>query len=183
MNVCPHDAAQVGSKMSSLRLVQSGRAYAPPPLPPGIDPDACGTFEEWRETIVLAAQAVAGSPKASGTVVDGIVRGFRGSSPSLGRELCLAAAVEPLAAPADLSPQDWARLHEQWEIWLQRVESADFACSSSPCGAYSMLGAYPAAHASALLFLSTYYSRYQQGDDFERVRSSRMLPCRAHACE
>jgi len=155
-----------------MRAVQVSRPYAPPPPPPGIDPDGCATFEEWRDAVVAGARhAASQGTKARGTVAEGIVRGFRALSPALAAQLCEAARLgDGGALPAELDEPSWRRLHEQWSAWLQCLRSGELACTSSPSGGYSLVGGAGEAQASVLEYMEHYYSTFQQGSEFDRVR-------------
>lgn len=156
-----------------MRAVQVSRPYAPPPPPPGIDPDACTTFEEWQATILAGARhAASQSARARGTVAEGIVRGFRALSPALATQLCEAAGLAAGAMPEELDAPSWRQLHEQWAAWLQRLRSGDFACTSTPSGGYSLVGSAGVEQASVLEYMAEYYANIQQGGDFDRVRPS-----------
>jgi hypothetical protein len=163
-------STQVGGKMSSLRHVQTGKPYQLPPPAPGIDPDACQGQREWQRTVTLAAQQQAAGGHGRGTLLDGCVRAFRGVSPSLVRELCSLAGVDP-ETPVDALPgEHWATLHDQWQLWLGRMASQDFAASSCPrSGAFSVLGSYAQHEDGVLNMLGRHYSRMQAHGQFEQV--------------
>lgn len=155
--------------MSSLRHVQVGGRWEPPPPATGLDPDACASAHEWRE--VLQQLAAAAPPDRAPTLQQLMVRGFRGVSPQLARDIALAAGVPPDALPADLAAEQWAALHEQWQVWLQRLASGSFAPSCCPTtGAYSLLGAQPQAVPALLPFLSAYYTAEQRAEQFGGVK-------------
>lgn len=160
---------QVGSKMSSLRSVQTGKQYFAPPSPPGIPPDACSTLFEWQAAVMQGRQEDKG---ISGTSLVGCwVRSFLGVSPALARDLCSAANVDPGADPASLDTKQWEQLHDSWQQWLRRVEEGNFTCTSSLTGEYSVLGSYEKQRGdSPLLFIREYYTSFDVADEFERVR-------------
>ena len=154
---------QVGQRMSSVRHVQVGAAWEPPPQAGGLDPESCTDLEAWRATLCqLAAAAPPGKPM---TVQAAAVRAFRGVSPQLARDLAALAGVPPHAAPAELSPEQWGRLHEQWCGWQGRLASGSFsptACAAS--GTYSLVGAHQRAVPAPLAFLHAYYTAPQQAE-------------------
>ncbi|PSC69693.1 Fibronectin-binding A domain [Micractinium conductrix] len=156
-------AHQVGQRMSSVRHVQVGAAWEPPPQAGGLDPESCTDLEAWRATLCqLAAAAPPGKPM---TVQAAAVRAFRGVSPQLARDLAALAGVPPHAAPAELSPEQWGRLHEQWCGWQGRLASGSFsptACAAS--GTYSLVGAHQRAVPAPLAFLHAYYTAPQQAE-------------------
>lgn len=168
--------------MSRLRPVQIGRTYSPPPAPPGINPDECSTEAEWQHVVTAAAQQLGASSSAhTATVASGMVRGFRGVSPSLARDLCHAAGLAIDCAPAGLMAEEWSQLYQQWATWLDRLQSGSFACTSLQSGAYSMLAIYPNKQDSILEYMRTYYAGFQGEQDFKLVRTCRSLRARVDA--
>ena len=162
-------ALQVGQRMSSVRHVQVGGRWEPPPPASGLDPDSCASLEEWREVLCRLAEAAPADRRP--TLVQVAVRGFRGVSPQLARDIAQAAGVPADSLPADLAPDQWQRLHQQWQAWLQRLASGSFAASSCPrSGAYSLLGTQPRPVPSLLPFLHDYYSAPQQAETFTALK-------------
>ncbi|PRW59758.1 ferrous iron transporter A [Chlorella sorokiniana] len=162
-------AHQVGQRMSSVRHVQVGGRWDPPPPASGLDPDACASAEEWQEVLCrLAAEEPADRRP---TLQQVAVRGFRGVSPQLARDLAQLAGVDPHAQPAELSPQQWAALWQAWQGWLAALSSGSFAASACPSsGAYSLLGVQPQPVPSLLPFLAAYYSAEQRADAFVALK-------------
>ena len=168
----PHPASclQVGQRMSSMRLVQVGGKWEPPPPATGLDPDSCASLDEWRDVLCRLADA-APPDRSPSTLQQVAVRGFRGVSPQLLRDLAQAAGVVPDAAPAELAPEQWQALYEQWQAWLQRLTSSDFAATSCrQSGTYSMLGGSgqqaQQAVEQVLPFLHSYYMAPQEAEQF-----------------
>ncbi|EFN54443.1 hypothetical protein CHLNCDRAFT_31860 [Chlorella variabilis] len=162
-------AHQVGQRMSSVRHVQVGGRWEPPPPASGLDPDSCASLEEWWEVLCRLAEAAPADRRP--TLVQVAVRGFRGVSPQLARDIAQAAGVPADSLPADLAPDQWQRLHQQWQAWLQRLASGSFAASSCPrSGAYSLLGTQPRPVPSLLPFLHDYYSAPQQAETFTALK-------------
>lgn len=171
--LCAH---QVGGKMSSLRLVQQGRAYQLPPVVAGVPPDSCEGLEQWQHTVqgaarLLEAGHAAEAADAAGsksgrqrpaTVSEAVVRSFLAASPSLLEELCAAAGISPAAAVGELEAQQWSSLYGQWQGWLARLAAKDFAPSaddatggprglSRQCGGLVSVGRVPQVMLKALL--------------------------------
>jgi hypothetical protein len=64
-------AHQVGGRMSSLRQVQAGRPYAPPPMAAGLPPDAREPPRAWRDNVTRAAELAAAGGGGGGGGVGG----------------------------------------------------------------------------------------------------------------
>ncbi|KAI3435649.1 hypothetical protein D9Q98_001707 [Chlorella vulgaris] len=158
-------AHQVGQRMSSVRHVQVGGRWELPPPAGGVDPGSCSSLEQWRE--VLCRLAEAAPPERPATIAQVAVRGFRGVSPQLARDLALAAGVGHDSRPADLDSMQWQRLYAAWQSWLDRLASGRFAASSCPqTGGFSLLGTQPQQVPCLLPFLHQYYSAPQEGEAF-----------------
>ena len=176
-------ARQVGGKMSSLRQVQQGRAYALPPVTAGVAPSLEEPLEAWRDVVTRAAELAAGGGGGDGgdgssggngggnsggrkpTVLGGCVRAYSGVSPALVSELCAAASVDAAAAPRALPDDGWRRLHAEWRRWLARVADGAFAPSLDEArGAFSMFGGCATPYESAHEMLEAYYSRLQAAE-------------------
>lgn len=149
--------------MSSVRHVQVGGRWEPPPPASGLDPDSCPSLDEWRSVLCQLAEAAPADRRP--TFVQAAVRGFRGVSPQLARDLAAAAGVPADAPPAALSPEQWARLHERWQGWLAALHSGSFTPSCCPTsGAYSLLGTQAQGVPAVLPFLHAYYTAPQSAD-------------------
>lgn len=156
--------------MSSVRHVQVGSRWESPPPANGLDPDACASLGEWRDVLLRLAEA-APADRAP-TLQQVAVRGFRGVSPQLVRDLAAAAGVPDGAVPATLAPEQWQQLWEAWQGWLARLASGTYAASTCPdSGAYSLLGTQPQPVPALLPFLHTYYSVEQQEEQFAAVKA------------
>ncbi len=155
--------------MSSVRHVQVGGRWDPPPPASGLDPDACASAQEWQDVLCrLAAEA---PYDRRPTLQQVAVRGFRGVSPQLARDLAQLAGVPPDAQPAELSPQQWAALWQAWQGWLAALASGSYAATACPAsGAYSLLGAQPQPVPALLPFLAAYYSAEQRADAFAALK-------------
>lgn len=151
--------------MSSVRHVQVGARWEPPPPANGLDPDACTSLDDWRQLLLRLAEAAPAERQP--TLQQALVRGFRGVSPQLARDLAAAAGVPPAAAPAALAPQQWDALWGGWQAWLERLASGAFAASSCQAsGAYSLVGAQPEPVPVLLPFLHAYYTAEQRVQEF-----------------
>ncbi|KAI8474844.1 MAG: fibronectin-binding protein A N-terminus-domain-containing protein [Monoraphidium minutum] len=148
-------AHQVGGRMSSLRQVQQGRAYALPPIAAGVPPALGEPPAEWRRN-----RAAAAPPRPS--VLGGCVRAYQGVSPSLAEELCATAGVPPGAHPGDLRDPQWDALHGAWRGWLERVEGGRYAATlDEATGRFSVIGSYSKPYDSVHGMLEDYYSSLQ----------------------
>ncbi|KAK9823179.1 hypothetical protein WJX72_000857 [[Myrmecia] bisecta] len=139
--LCGH---QVGSKMSSLRLLQVGRTYELPPQAPGLRFSNSESLESWRSNVERAAGLVGSTSGREATVAQGGVRAYQGVSPSLSQELCEAAVVDPKALPGQLSDAQWQELFHKWRGWYHVLQSGAFQPRRCPdTQRFSVLGHLP----------------------------------------
>lgn len=177
---------QVGSKMSSMRLVQIGKSYTLPPPPRGIPPESCSSsLEDWRNAIQFKEQSDNGRHRS---VSECGIQTFLGVSPSIMRDLCSTAHIKGSIPPSKLDQQQWERLFAQWKKWLDSVEGGTVTCVSLPTmsttvdegnrGGYSVIAGVREERSSnsmeegstSLDFIHKYYRSFEESDDFEKVR-------------
>ncbi|MEO0947085.1 MAG: NFACT family protein [Cyanobacteria bacterium J06641_5] len=142
-------AYQVGSQRSSLRQVQTGQPYAPPPALTDTIPNADESFERWQERLAL----VPGQLKRQ------LLTNYRGVSPLLAEELAIAAELEPQTPTDRLELPQWEALFTAWQNWLQILTEAKFQPARRAGGGFSVLGWEASATPveSILKLLDRYY--------------------------
>jgi predicted ribosome quality control (RQC) complex YloA/Tae2 family protein len=95
-------AYQVGGRMSSLRQVQQGRAYALPPVTSGVAPGAGEGLAAWRDNVARAAELAAAGPAPSLRAADAADGDGVSTSSSGGRGTRRQAAAAAAAGPTVL---------------------------------------------------------------------------------
>ena len=103
---------QVSERQSRLRPLGNGDLYQPPPLLPGEPPRLLETRSSWQSRLSLLPLPLEAALRDC----------YQGISPSLMRQLLAGA---PLAStPVDqLHSDQWERLWQHWQAWLQAVEA------------------------------------------------------------
>lgn len=153
-------ANQVNQKQSRVRTIQTGQAYGPPPALQEAQPDGAEAFERWQERVALVPGAIAKN----------LIQVYRGLSSALTRSLLEAAAIDPATSSDQLSPEDWQRLFDQWQGWLRRLQTEDFAPGWTATG-YSVLGlGLVKAAPSVQELLEAYYGAEGDRQQFTQVR-------------
>ena len=71
--------------MTSVRAVRAGDPYAPPPLPPGVPPDASLDPGTWQEAVRMVGVKLTEQRGREALVTECLVRGWQGVSPSLAK--------------------------------------------------------------------------------------------------
>lgn len=155
---------QVGVKMSSVRATRLGQVWLPPPPQSGMEPDCIPDLESFR--LLLSSGDLGMAKKGIG---NRMVQRFKGISPSLATEMCIASGIEYEKDVEIIEPQHWQNVYEKWSQWLSCLQERRFLCSWSTCGGYSMLGTYPVKEASALTFVRSYYKKFEEKQEFEKV--------------
>ncbi|NEO85025.1 MAG: fibronectin-binding domain-containing protein [Spirulina sp. SIO3F2] len=121
-------AHQVRSHQSTVRTIETGQPYSPPPSPPGYLPRVDEAFESWRDRLALIP----------GQLDKQLYQTYRGVSPVVARTLSQLAQLQPRQTTDTLTPEDWQQLWQQWQGWLNRLETATFTAGFTPSG-YSVL--------------------------------------------
>lgn len=114
-NIIVTAAHQVSGQQSSLRTIQTGQAYEPPPPLTGTIPSLQEPLERWQERVSLVPGALRRQ----------LIKSYRGLSPALVRCLSKAAGLDPDQSTESLTSQDWQRLFSRWQEWLQILGVAD----------------------------------------------------------
>lgn len=108
-------AHQVSSQQSSVRPVQTGQPYEPPPALMGTSPILSEPQERWQERVSLIP----------GALHRQLLKSYRGLSPALVRAMVQAAGLDPNQSTESLEASDWQRLFQRWQEWLQTIKSGD----------------------------------------------------------
>ncbi|WP_017326483.1 NFACT family protein [Synechococcus sp. PCC 7336] len=150
----------VSDRQSSVRPLQAGLAYQPPPPLTGAIPNPDEPLEDWQDRLVWPA----------GPLRKTLLQAYRGLS---------RAIVEPMAAKADLSPQvsteaiapeQWQLLFDCWQEWLAILKDGGFQPGWSERG-YTVTGwnsVEPVEDIHKLL--DDYYRRELENQQFDRDR-------------
>lgn len=109
-------AHQVKQQQSSVRPILTGQPYETPPTLTAATPSLSESQERWQERVSL----VPGSIKRQ------LLKTHRGVSPSLIQSMVLESDIDPESSTDTLKVDDWKRLFQHWQEWLQKVESEKF---------------------------------------------------------
>ncbi|PSO62252.1 MAG: hypothetical protein BRC38_16325 [Cyanobacteria bacterium QH_6_48_35] len=109
-------AHQVSPAQSSIRPVQTGQPYEPPPPLTGTTPSLSESQPHWQERVSLVP----------GAIKRQLLKSYRGLSPALVDSLVKVAGIDPNQSTESLTASDWQRLFQRWQEWLQALETAQF---------------------------------------------------------
>jgi predicted ribosome quality control (RQC) complex YloA/Tae2 family protein len=109
-------AHQVSTQQSSVRPIQTGQPYEPPPALMGTFPSLNESQERWQERVSLIP----------GALQRQVIKSYRGLSPALVRSMVQAADLDPDQSTDSLKTSDWQRLFQRWQQWLQTLGSGEW---------------------------------------------------------
>ncbi|MBD2386756.1 Rqc2 family fibronectin-binding protein [Cylindrospermum sp. FACHB-282] len=122
-------AHQVSQQQSSVRPIQTGQPYEIPPKLTGPIPSLSESPERWQERVSLVP----------GAIKKQLLKSYRGLSAALLDSMLLAANLAPETTTDTLTPEDWQRLFERWQEWLQALEIGKFQPAWTKDG-YTVMG-------------------------------------------
>lgn len=118
---CAH---QVSAQQSSVRPIQTGQPYELPPSLTDAVPSLSEPIERWQQRISLVP----------GQLRRNLLKNYRGLSSALVMSAIAAAGLDPDRSTLNLSPEDWQKLYNCWQQWLQALEKSNFQPSFTPQG-------------------------------------------------
>ncbi|MEC4803469.1 MAG: NFACT RNA binding domain-containing protein [Jaaginema sp. PMC 1079.18] len=154
---CAH---QVSSQKSSLRPIQTGQPYEPPPPLLNTAP----SLEESRDRFSEQVSLVPGQLKKQ------LLKSYRGLSPVLVESMVRMAGLDPQQTTATLTPKDWQALFERWQEWLHCLEEESFTPAWTTTG-YTVMGweaIAPVKNTQTLL--NRYYTNQLNQQTYKQLR-------------
>ncbi|CAD7701530.1 unnamed protein product [Ostreobium quekettii] len=169
ISACAH---QVGKKMSSVRQLQVGGAYGPPPQQSGIAPTRSVAMEDWREIIKRTASELLGqSSDCSQAVGPAIIRAFQGVSPSLAEDLLARAGIDMSHPVKEVSDANWEAMYREWQTWTEAIANLQFVPTwEKETGRYSLLGSYSSKYTFADELLDEFYLQFLSGEEHAQLQ-------------
>ncbi len=151
-------AHQVTASQSSVRTVETGQPYTPPPAVLKDLPTQ--SFNNWHSLLKLIP----------GTLQRQLVANYQGVSPVIARTLIERANLTPEKSTDLLSENDWKNLYQQWQKWLESLETGNFQPGRTEQG-YTVLG-WRITHKaeSTQTLLNDYYVNILKQEEFQQLR-------------
>ncbi|MEH2438614.1 MAG: NFACT family protein [Nostoc sp.] len=128
-NIIITAAHQVSQQQSSVRPIQTGQPYETPPKLTGTVPSLNESQERWQERVSLVP----------GAIKRQLLKSYSGLSAALLELMLLEANIAPETSTDTLNPDDWRRLFERWQEWLQALDSSKFQPAWTKDG-YTVMG-------------------------------------------
>ncbi|MCW6037822.1 NFACT family protein, partial [Spirulina subsalsa FACHB-351] len=153
-------AHQVNEKQSSVRTIQTGQPYTPPPPLLGSIPSLSEPLERWQERVSLIP----------GQWSKQLLKTYRGVSPQVIQSLAQFAQLDPTQEVQTFSPEQWQQLFTAWQAWLNILDSGQFTPLVTAKG-YSVLGwGDGQSEKSVQTLVSRYYRRQLAQQDYQQLR-------------
>ncbi|WGV27974.1 Rqc2 family fibronectin-binding protein [Halotia branconii] len=153
-------AHQVSQQQSSVRPIQTGQPYEPPPKLTGTVPSLSESPERWQERVSLVP----------GAVKRQLLKSYSGLSSALVELMLVAADLAPETTTNKLNPNDWQRLFARWQEWLQALELNKFQPAWTVNG-YTVMGWGAVAPAKDIQsLLAKYYNDQINQQLFSQLR-------------
>jgi len=151
-------AHQVSSAQSSVRTVQTGQPYTPPP--PVLKNLPTQEFTVWQETLQLIP----------GSIQSQLLANYQGVSPLVARTLIKQANLPPEQSTELLTEDNWKNLYQQWQKWLESLEKGEFTPGRTIQG-YTVLNWGSTGTAiSTQSLLNDYYSNILKQEQFQHLQ-------------
>ncbi len=153
-------AHQVSQQQSTVRPIQTGQFYETPPKLTNTTPSLSESQERWQERVSLVP----------GAIKRQLLKSYSGLSAALLDTMLQAASLNPEAATDTFKPDDWQRLFQRWQEWLQALESQKFHPAWTSTG-YTVMGwggVRPAKDIQELLY--RYYTDQLNQQVFSQLR-------------
>ena len=107
---------QVSPEKSSLRPIQTGQIYEPPPPLTGSIPSLEESQESWQEKVSLIPTQLKQQ----------LLKTYRGLGPNLVKAMIQRANLNPTQTTDTLTQTDWDTLFQIWQEWLHFLQSEQF---------------------------------------------------------
>ncbi|MBW4475348.1 MAG: NFACT family protein [Tolypothrix brevis GSE-NOS-MK-07-07A] len=109
-------AHQVSQQQSTVRPIQTGQFYETPPKLTNTTPSLSESQQRWQERVSLVP----------GAIKRQLLKSYSGLSAALLDTMLQVASLDPEAATDTLNPDDWQRLFQRWQEWLQALSEQKF---------------------------------------------------------
>lgn len=153
-------AHQVGEKQSSVRSIQTGQPYEPPPSLSEAVPSLDEPYERWQERVGLVPDRLWRN----------LLKTYRGVSPPLARSMAQQAQLDANLSTDEIPDKGWQNLFRVWQAWLTMLDQQHFYPGWQVQG-YTVTGwGVVEPVESAQMLLKTYYTRELNQQEFAQLR-------------
>ena len=164
-------AHQVSAQQSSVRPIQTGDLYQPPPHLTDPIPTVSESFEHWQRQVGLVP----------GPLKRNLLKTYRGLSSALVLSMLSSIDLKPDQSTETLQEADWQRLFQVWQAWLSALESQSFTPGWCPSRGYTVLGWNITRSAADIqTLLDDYYSQQLGEQVFKQLRHQLQQKVKGH---
>ena len=153
-------AHQVTEQQSSVRPILTGTPYELPPAIAGPFPKIEESQAAWQERVTLIPT----------TLKKSLFQAYSGLSSALLRDLARRADLDLNQSVTTLLSEDWDRLFEQWQFWLQSLEKETFQLGLIE-GGYAVLTDTDDPGVNVQAVLRAYYTAELNLNEFSRLKN------------
>ncbi|MGK7888592.1 MAG: NFACT family protein [Leptolyngbyaceae cyanobacterium] len=153
-------AHQVGNQQSSVRSIQTGQAYTPPPPLTDAVPRPEESQTDWQARVGLV-------PKP---VWKNLLQSYRGLSPVLAKSMAEAAGINPNITTDQLNETQWGQLFERWQKWLVAIATDTYFPTQLPQGYSVMPWATGESVPDLQILVDEYYTNHLNQQMFTQLR-------------
>ncbi len=152
-------AHQVSVQQSSVRPIQTGQPYEPPPGLTDPIPTLTEPLSRWQERVSLIPS----------TLRRNLLKNYRGLGSGLAVSMIQAADLDPERSTDSLSVTEWERLFDRWQTWLKALETETFQPGRT-AQSYTVLGwGITQAAESVQTLLNDYYTAEMNQQTFSQL--------------
>jgi predicted ribosome quality control (RQC) complex YloA/Tae2 family protein len=153
-------AHQVSTQQSSVRPIQTGQPYEFPPALNDPIPTLNESQSRWQERVSLIP----------GSIKRNLLKNYRGLSSALAVSMAQAADLDPEQSTDSLTEEEWRRLFDRWQQWLQALERQQFDSGWLTEG-YTVLGWNKIATVATVQdLIDRYYTDQLNQQEFSQLR-------------
>jgi len=153
-------AHQVSAQQSSVRPIQTGEPYELPPPLSDPAPTLTEAFDRWQERVSLVP----------GALRRNLQKNYRGLSSALTLSLIHVTGLNPDQSTDSLSADDWQRLFQRWQEWLQALAHDTFQPGWTTDG-YTIMGwGMTRAVDRVQTVIDCYYTSQLEQQEFVQLR-------------
>lgn len=164
-------AHQVSAQQSSVRPIQTGDLYQPPPHLTDPIPTVSESFDHWQRQVGLVP----------GPLKRNLLKTYRGLSSALVLSMLSTLNLKPDQSTETLQETDWQRLFQVWQDWLSALDTQSFTPGWCQPGGYTVLG-WDIKHSATdtQTLLDEYYSQQLGEQVFKQLRHQLQQKVKGH---
>ncbi len=152
-------AHQVNASQSRIRTVETGQPYDLPPNLTKTIPSLNESQSLWQERVSLIPKKIKSQ----------LISNYAGLSPSLIQQMLAVASINPDRTTDKIEANEWEKLFQLWQKWLQALETSTFKPGWTKDG-YTVMGwTIIEPLESIQILLNSYYTEKIDREIFQQL--------------